>query len=88
MVKIDRVSGKQLFAGNPTDDPKSSIIWEAFKADTEARRTTRRDELAAQRDQLLAAIRRGSAPAEEAVIDEAAPAASPSIAADSTVTVQ
>ena len=88
MVKVDRVSGKQLFAGNPTDDPKSSIIWEAFKADTEAKRTTRRDELAAQRDQLLAAIRRGSAPTEEVVTDGAAPAASPSIAADSSVTVQ
>jgi penicillin-binding protein 1A len=88
MVKVDRVSGKQLFTGSPTDDPKSSIIWEAFKADTEAKRTTRRDELAAQRDQLLAAIRRGSAPSEEVVTDGAAPVASPSIAADSSVTVQ
>ncbi|MDP3906072.1 penicillin-binding protein 1A [Novosphingobium sp.] len=89
MVKVDRVSGKQLFAGSPTNDPKSSIIWEAFKADTEARRTTRRDELASQRDQLLAVIRRGSAPAAEAdAAGEAAPDASPSIAADSSVTVQ
>ena len=88
MVKVDRVSGKQVFAGNPTDEPKAAIIWEAFKADTEAKRTTRRDELAAQRDQLLAAIRRGSAPSEDIVTDGETPVTSPSIAADSSVTVQ
>ncbi|WP_423142668.1 penicillin-binding protein 1A [Parablastomonas sp. CN1-191] len=61
MVKIDRVTGKRVFAGEPTDDPKSAIIWEAFKADTEPPRATRQDELQAQRDALISAIRRASA---------------------------
>jgi len=58
MVKIDRATGKRVFEGEPTDDPKSSIIWEAFKADTEPPRATRQDQVAAQRDEILAAIRR------------------------------
>jgi penicillin-binding protein 1A len=67
MVKVDRQSGKKVFAGDPTDDPRSSIIWEAFKAETEPDRATRRDELAAQRESILAAIRRaGAARAEQA----------------------
>ncbi len=59
MVRIDRVSGKRVFAGDPGNDPKSSVIWEAFKADSEPERATRLDEVARQRDALLAAIRRG-----------------------------
>ncbi|MGN6355870.1 MAG: penicillin-binding protein 1A [Novosphingobium sp.] len=58
MVKIDRVSGKKVFSGAPGDDPKSSIIWEAFKAETEPDRATRRDELVAQRNAAIAAVRR------------------------------
>jgi len=57
MVKIDRVTGKKVFAGDPTSDPKSAIIWEAFKAETEPDRATRRDELAAQREAVLTAVR-------------------------------
>ncbi len=60
MVRIDRASGKRVFEGYPTDDPRSSIIWEAFKADTEPPRTTRQDEVAGQREAILAAIRRGA----------------------------
>jgi penicillin-binding protein 1A len=58
MVKIDRASGKRVFEGEPSDDPKSSIIWEAFKADTEPPRATRQDQLASQRDAVMAAIRK------------------------------
>ncbi|HET9630707.1 MAG TPA: transglycosylase domain-containing protein [Novosphingobium sp.] len=58
MVKVDRVTGKRVFEGEPSDDPKSAIIWEAFKADTEPPRVTRQDQMAALRDQILAAIRR------------------------------
>ncbi len=60
MVKVDRTSGKKVFAGSPGSDPKAAIIWEAFKAETEPDRATRRDELASQRDQVLAAVRRAS----------------------------
>lgn len=89
-IKVDRVSGSRVFAGSPTSDPKSGIIWEAFKADTEARRVTRQDELAKQRDALIAAIRRGSQ-AAEAVDAEAAgsdTASNPTITADAAVAIQ
>jgi penicillin-binding protein 1A len=57
MVKIDRNSGRKVFAGEPGNDPKAAIIWEAFKPDTEPRRTIRKDELDA-RERILAAIER------------------------------
>ena len=60
MVKVDRVSGKKVFSGSPGSDPKSSLIWEAFKAETEPDRATRRDELVAHRDAALSAVRRAS----------------------------
>jgi len=44
MVRIDRRSGRRVFGGWPSDDPKSAIIWEAFKPETEPRITMRRDE--------------------------------------------
>ena len=71
MVRIDRVSGKRVFDAEPGTDPKAAVIWEAFKADTEPLRTTRQDELAAQREALIAAIRKGS----QARARTAAPAA-------------
>ncbi|MEQ7873268.1 transglycosylase domain-containing protein [Sphingomonas sp. ASV193] len=43
MVRIDRVTGKRVFGTFPTDeDPKSSVIWEAFQPETEPRRSFRR----------------------------------------------
>jgi penicillin-binding protein 1A len=48
MVRIDRRSGKRVYGAWPTDDPKSSVIWEAFKPETEPRRTIRKEEVAAQ----------------------------------------
>ncbi len=59
MVRIDRVSGKRVYGAEPGNDPKSSVIWEAFKPDTEPKRSSRADEFALQRDALIAAIRRG-----------------------------
>jgi penicillin-binding protein 1A len=93
MARVDRTSGKLVFSGMPTSDPKSQIIWEAFKADTEAKRATRQDELEEQRNALVAAIRRAgqprAAPARAAASSDApssdAPAATPTIAADSSV---
>jgi penicillin-binding protein 1A len=38
MVRIDRASGKRVFGGWPSSDPKSAIIWEAFKPESEPRR--------------------------------------------------
>ena len=43
MVRIDRASGKPVFGAWPGDDPKASVIWEAFKPESEPRRAVRRD---------------------------------------------
>ncbi|PZT91031.1 MAG: penicillin-binding protein [Citromicrobium sp.] len=61
MVKIDRRSGKRVFGGTPTEDPRAAVIWEAFKPDTEPPRSTRSDELAARRNEILELIRRARA---------------------------
>lgn len=87
MVKVDRVSGKRVYDGTPGSDPKASIIWEAFKADAEPKRGDASD-LAQQRDALIAALRKGAAARERQGSAAASPAASPSIAADSSVVVQ
>ena len=59
MVRIDRKSGKRVFDAWPTSDPMASVIWEAFKPDTEPPRATRQDEIAAKRNEILEMIRRG-----------------------------
>ncbi len=46
MVRIDRKSGKRVYGGWPTSaDPKAAVIWEAFKPESEPRRSLRSDEL-------------------------------------------
>ena len=69
LAKIDRVSGKHVFEGTPDDrDPKASVIWEAFKPDSEPRRTSR-DLQVSTREAVLDALRKayaaryGTAPA-------------------------
>ncbi|WP_114228485.1 MULTISPECIES: penicillin-binding protein 1A [Sphingomonas] len=43
MVRIDRVTGRKVFGTFPTqEDPKAAVIWEAFKPETEPRRSFRR----------------------------------------------
>jgi penicillin-binding protein 1A len=44
MVRIDRATGRRVFGSFPTtEDPKSSVIWEAFQPETEPRRSFRHD---------------------------------------------
>ena len=57
MVRIDRVTGKQVMGAEPSDEPKASVIWEAFKPDTEPRQYTAEDEFTRRRDALIAEIR-------------------------------
>ncbi len=58
MVRIDRRSGKKVFGGWPNDnDPKPAIIWEAFKPESEPRRTATRQDLAAARGSAAPARR-------------------------------
>jgi len=45
MVRIDRNSGRRVFGTFPVqEDPKSAVIWEGFKPETEPRRSVRRYE--------------------------------------------
>ena len=67
MVRVDRISGKRVFDAWPGTDPKASVIWEAFKPDTEPPRATRRDEIESKRKEILASIRRGSRAQSERV---------------------
>ena len=43
MVRIDRRSGRKVFGPWPPDEPKAAVIWEAFKPESEPRRSIRRD---------------------------------------------
>jgi len=69
MVRIDRRSGRKVFGAWPTDDPKAAVIWEAFKPESEPKRTVQRQELASAapvpkpRPKPRAAPRRAAAPA-------------------------
>ncbi|WP_298466715.1 transglycosylase domain-containing protein [uncultured Erythrobacter sp.] len=57
MVRVDRRTGKRVFNGWPSGNAKGDVIWEAFKPDTEPDRSTRQDEIAAKRDEILELIR-------------------------------
>ncbi|HEY6815481.1 MAG TPA: penicillin-binding transpeptidase domain-containing protein, partial [Croceibacterium sp.] len=59
MVRIDRRSGRRVFDGWPTEQPQAAVIWEAFKPDTEPKRTRRQDETDQLRELVLAQLRRG-----------------------------
>ncbi len=42
LVRVDRASGKQVYGAWPSNDPKASVIWEAFKPESEPRRNVAR----------------------------------------------
>jgi penicillin-binding protein 1A len=49
MVRIDRATGRRVFGSFPiTEDPKSSVIWEAFQPETEPRRSFRHEVVEAE----------------------------------------
>ena len=50
LVRIDRKTGKRVYGAWPSRDPMSAVIWEAFKAETEPKRSIRQEELAARED--------------------------------------
>ena len=56
MVRIDRTTGRRVFGTFPVrEDPKSPVIWEAFKPETEPRRTIRREDADANAEEEAAA---------------------------------
>ncbi len=52
MVRIDRTSGKRVFGAWPGTDPKSGVIWEAFKAESEPKRSIRQEELTERSEKI------------------------------------
>ena len=64
MVKVDRRSGKRVFDATPSNEPLAAVIWEAFKPDTEPPRSTRNDQIAARRNEILELIRQAREPAQ------------------------
>jgi penicillin-binding protein 1A len=44
MARIDRASGKRVFGAWPGNDPMSSVIWEAFKPESDQRDRRRMEE--------------------------------------------
>lgn len=59
MIRIDRVSGRRVYGNWPVDTAgKASIIWEAFKPETEPRRTIRADEIEPEKANQNAGPRR------------------------------
>ncbi|MXP09238.1 penicillin-binding protein 1A [Pseudoblastomonas halimionae] len=76
MIRIDRLSGKRVFAGTPSEERRASVIWEAFKADTEPPRRGDADVFDSRRKAIIAAVRaarnpprRTEAPQEEQVVE-------------------
>ncbi|MEA3037232.1 MAG: penicillin-binding protein [Sphingomonadales bacterium] len=65
MVRIDRRSGQKVFGAWPTDDPKAAVIWEAFKPESEPRRTFGRDETAEAAAPVKAARRAAPPPTQQ-----------------------
>ncbi|MBR0553261.1 penicillin-binding protein 1A [Stakelama marina] len=62
MVRIDRRTGKPVFGTWPSGDPLAPVIWEAFKPETEGRRTAHSDE---QTDQNKQPVKRTAQPKAE-----------------------
>ena len=89
-VKVDRISGKRVFSGAPGDGKDASVIWEAFKAESEARPGIGTEELEKQRAALINAARKGAgrpkAPTASAAAGDAKePEAVPTISTDAAI---
>jgi penicillin-binding protein 1A len=65
MIRIDRNSGKRVYGAWPSSDPKASVIWEAFKPESEPRRSIRRDELPKLKTQTKTETKRQSSGNEQ-----------------------
>jgi len=48
LVRVDRQTGKRVYGNWPGQSLEGSVIWEAFAAETEPKRSIRREEIAAR----------------------------------------
>ena len=88
LVKIDRQSGQRVFGGEASDDAGASVIWEAFKPETEPTRESHQQAVGSKRQELLDAIQRGFAALGGQVLPPPAPPApTPSAAPSGTEAV-
>lgn len=69
MVRVDRKSGKRVFGGWPSDDPRGAVIWDVFKPQTEPKRSIRREELLARLEAKKAEIAAAQAAARARASD-------------------
>lgn len=70
MIRIDRLSGKQVYDAWPTLEPKPAVIWEAFKPNTEPERATLRSQLESRRQAILDMLRKAKQAASDALKGE------------------
>ena len=47
-MRIDRRTGRRVYGAWPEGGPLDAVIWEAFKPETEPKRTIRTEEIAAR----------------------------------------
>ena len=70
LVRIDRRSGRRVYGAWPQGGPLDAVIWEAFKPETEPKRTIRTEEIAArserQKRRQASTTRAKAAPVEGA----------------------
>jgi penicillin-binding protein 1A len=78
MVRIDRRSGKRVQGSWPSDDPRAAVIWEAFKPESEPRRTLGSEEVQTAAAAPQPRRRRSSSAPRRSATPAAAPAAAPS----------
>lgn len=57
MVKVDRRTGKRVFGGWPSDDPRAAVIWDVFKPETEPKRSIRKEDLLARLEAMKAQLK-------------------------------
>ncbi|WP_417609967.1 penicillin-binding protein 1A [Parasphingorhabdus sp.] len=69
MVRVDRRTGKRVYGGWPTDEPKAAVIWDVFKPETEPRRSIRKDELLARLEARKAQLIAERAAARERALE-------------------
>lgn len=69
MVRVDRKTGKRVYGGWPTDDPKAAVIWDVFKPETEPRRSIRKEELLARLEARKAQLLAEQAAAEARALE-------------------
>src|SRR5690606_7379490 len=57
MVQVDRRTGKRVFGGWPTDEPRAAVIWDVFKPETKPKRSIRKEDMLARLEAMKAQLK-------------------------------